>query len=286
MMHRSFTTLLLAALTSGLMTGQDAATYLDEYIAKVKPEKRAEFDAIGKKIAALNRRNKGDTWLASENLYGENNVVTFISLRGGFGDAGKAVDLFLGALSKPGGMTAAEKIMQDSNNTLISARSEMWRRRPDLGTNVPTSAADTAAVIGKARFLYMVTVRVRPGRVLEYEDQIKMVKAARAKAGPSQVWFVSQSVVGAQGIAFHITRPLASLGDLDSMETVAQVLGSSGYKQYQKGSAENTLSTEITIGRYLPELSNPPAEMAAVDPAFWNPKPMPAVKKGAAESTK
>ena len=91
------------------MTGQDAATYLDQYIVKVKPEKRAEFDAINKKMVALNRRNKGDTWLASENMYGEANVVAVVSLRSGFGDAQKAFDLFMGALSKPAGAAAAEK---------------------------------------------------------------------------------------------------------------------------------------------------------------------------------
>src|SRR5580704_7033915 len=73
MMRRSFAALFLATLGSGLMTGQDAATYLDQYIVKVKPEKRAEFDAINKKMVALNRRNKGDTWLATENTYGEAN---------------------------------------------------------------------------------------------------------------------------------------------------------------------------------------------------------------------
>jgi hypothetical protein len=285
MMPRSCTALFLAALTGGLMTGQDAPGYLDEFVAKVKPEKRAEFDAINKKVAALNRRNKGDAWLAAENIYGENNVVTFVSLRNGFGAAQKGTDLFMGALSKGGGMTAAEKILQDFNNTVISTRSEMRRRRPDLGTNVPASAADNAAVIGKARFLYMVTVRVRPGRVLEYEDQIKMVKNARARNGSKQTWFVSQSLVGLQGTSYYITSPLTALGDLDEMQRVAEVLGPSGYKQYQKASAENTLSTEISILRYLPELSNPPAEIAAVDPTFWNPKPMPAAKKSA-ESTK
>ena len=162
----------------------------------------------------------------------------------------------------------------------------MWRRRPDLSTNPPTSAADTATLIGKARFLYIVTVRVRPGRVLEYEDQIKMVKNARAKAGQNQTWLVSQSAVGAQGTSFHISRPLGSLGDIDGSPTLPEVLGPSGYKQYQKALAENTFSTEITVGRYLPELSNPPAELAAVDPAFWNPKAAPAAKKGTAESTK
>jgi hypothetical protein len=268
------------------MTGQDAATYLDEYICKVKPEKRAEFDAINKKVAALNRRNNGDTWLASENMYGEGNVVTFVSLRNGYGDAQKGFDLFMGALAKPGGKAAAEKMFQDFNNTLISARSEMRRRRPDLGTNVPSNAADTAGVIGKARFLYVVTVRVRPGRGLEFEDQIKMVRDARAKGGQKQTWFISQSVVGLQGTSYYITRPLGALGDIDGSPQLPQVLGANGYKQYQKGLAENTLSTEITIGRYLPELSNPPAEITAVDPAYWNPKPTPAAKKAAAESTK
>jgi hypothetical protein len=285
MIRRSTTVLFLATLTGGLMTGQDAPAYLDQFIAKVKPEKRAEFDAISKKMAALNRRNKGDTWVASENLYGEANVVAFVSLRSGFGDVQKAFDLFMGALAKPGGMAAAEKIMQDSNSPLVSARSELWRRRPDLSSNAPASPAEGSALIGKARFLYMVTVRVRPGRVLEYEDQIKMVRDARSRSGQQQTWLVSQSMVGEQGTAFHITRPIGSLGDLDgSAQMLAQVLGANGYKQYQKGLAENTFSTEITIQRFLPELSNPPAEIAAADPAFWNPKPAPAKK--AAEATK
>jgi hypothetical protein len=286
MMRKSFVALFLGTLASGMVRAQEAPTYLDEFIAKVKPEKRAEFDAINKRVAALNRRNKGDTWLASESMYGEENVVTFVSLRNGFGDAQKGSDLFMGALAKPGGMAATEKAMQDFNNTLLSARNEIWRRRPELGTNVPSSAADIAAVVGKARFLYMVTVRVRPGRVLEYEDQIKMVRDARARSGAQQTWLVSQSLVGEQGTSFHITRPLGSLGDIDSAPLLAQVLGPNGYKQYQKGLAENTFSTEITIGKYLPELSNPPDEIAAVDPAFWNPKPLPAAKKAAAESTK
>src|ERR1700730_13986199 len=92
MMRRSIKALFLATLASRMMTGQDVATYLDEYIVKVKPEKRVEFDAINKKMAAFNRTNKGDAWLAAENMYGENNVVTFVSLRSGFGDAQKAFD--------------------------------------------------------------------------------------------------------------------------------------------------------------------------------------------------
>jgi hypothetical protein len=284
MMRRSFAALFLITLTSGMLPGQDAATYLDEFIARVKPEKRAEFDAINKKMVALNRRNKGDTWLASENMYGEGNVITFVSLRNSLGDAEKGFDLFMGALAKPGGMAVAGKMYQDFNNTLVSSRSEIRRRRPDLGSNVPSSAAETSALLGKSRFLYMVTVRVRPGRAAEYEDQIKMVRDARAKGGNKSTWFVSQSVVGQPLGVYFITRPLASLADIDGAPALSQVLGDK-YKGYQKGIADNTFSTEISIMRYLPELSNPPAEVAAADPAFWNPKP-PAQAKKAADAPK
>ena len=132
-MRRSITALFLATLTGGLMTGQDAPTYLDQFIAKVKPEKRAEFDAISKKMAALNRRNKGDTWLASENMYGENNVVTFVSLRSGFGDIQKGFDLFMGALTKPVTLTAMATTKKF--DTTISADSgDLWAD-VTLGTN-------------------------------------------------------------------------------------------------------------------------------------------------------
>jgi hypothetical protein len=278
MMRRTFAALFLTALTSTMMTGQDAAAYLDEYIAKVKPEKRAEFDAINKKMTVLNRRNKGDNWLAAENMYGEGNVVTFISLRNTLADAEKGSDLFMGALAKAGGMAAAGKLFQDFNNTLVSSRVEIRRRRPDLGSNVPTSAAETATLLGKSRFLYMVTVRVRPGRALDYEDQIKAVREARAKAGDKSIWLVSQAVVGQPTGVYFITRPLTSLGDLDGGKALSQLLGDR-YKGYQKNIAENTFSTEISILRYLPDLSYPPAEIAAADPAFWNPKPSAPAKK-------
>jgi len=79
---------------------------------------------------------------------------------------------------------------------------------------------------------------------------------------------------------YFVTRPLASLAEADGNPPLSQLLGDK-YKGYQKGVADNTFSTEISIMRYLPELSNPPAEIAAADPAFWNPKPPVAAKKAA-----
>ena len=40
-----------------------------------------------------------------------------------------------------------------------------------------------------------------------------------------------------------------------------------------QGVAESVASIDIIIGRFLPELSNPPDEIVAVDPKFWRPAP-------------
>ena len=69
---------------------QQQEGYLDVYVARIKPEKRAEFDSVNKKMADANRRNKGDTWLALETAYGEQNTVTFVSNRRNYGEVEKA----------------------------------------------------------------------------------------------------------------------------------------------------------------------------------------------------
>src|SRR5262252_4024587 len=60
---------------------QNYEGYVDVLTCKVKPEKRSDFDAINKKMANTNRRYRGDTFLASQIEYGEQNTVIFTSVR-------------------------------------------------------------------------------------------------------------------------------------------------------------------------------------------------------------
>jgi hypothetical protein len=100
-------------LLTALAVGQSQEQYLDVYIAQVKPEKRADFDALSRKMVAANRQNKGDAWLTMETTYGRGDRVTFISTRNGYADAEQATGAFFGALQKTYGKAAAEKILQD-----------------------------------------------------------------------------------------------------------------------------------------------------------------------------
>ena len=91
MIRRALWGMALALALALSAAAQESDQYLDVFIAKAKPEKRAEFDAINKKIAEANRKNNGDTWIASETVYGEGNVVTFVSLRTSYADVEKEI---------------------------------------------------------------------------------------------------------------------------------------------------------------------------------------------------
>ncbi len=281
---------LLAALTAG----QAQEQYLDVYTVQVKPEKRADFDAISKKIAAANRQNKGDAWLTMETVYGQGDRVTFVSVRQGYGDVEKATGTFYEAMQKAYGKAGTDKMFQDFSQCLVSSRSEFRRRRMDLSSNPPADPAAMAKLLGQARWLRTTVVHVRPGQVAAYEALLKDVKAAREKASPPQTVLVSQAVAGQEGTVFYVTTLQNSLGGFDTFPSIQQTLGDEGYARFLKANADLVAGTETVINRFLPELSNAPEEVAAIAPDYWTPKPVVAAKAktakqgvvNAAETTK
>jgi len=253
--------------------GQNPEGYLDVYIAKVKPEKRSQFNAVSKKMAEINRRNNGDHWLAAESMYGEMNTIYFTSQRRSYADVEKSFDAFMGAMAKPAGAAGAAQIFQDFNNTIISSRAELRRRRFDLSSTAAADAASVTKLVAQSRFVRTTMVRVRPGRLGDYQEQLRVIKAAQDRSGAPHALLVSQSLDGTPGTVFYVSRLGKSLADFDAVQPLAQILGQDGFQKYVRTLAEAVLSTETIINRYLPELSNPTPEMVSANPDFWKPKP-------------
>ena len=261
--------------------------YLDVNIDRVKPDKRAEFDAVCKKMTDANRKNNGDTWVTMETTYGENNVVTFISVRASYAEAEKGFNAFYAALVKSYGEAGAAKLWQEYENTLASSRAEIRRRRWDLSSNVSSDAAAGAKMIGEARWLRTVRVRVKPGQGPKYEEFLMSLKAAEEKSSEKNTLLVSQAVSGTEGNVFYITRLGKSLGDFDGGSSLKDLLGDEGFQNYLKVSAEAVQGSETAINHFLPEISNAPAAYAAASPDFWTPKPKAVAKsKPKAEGAK
>lgn len=287
-MNRWVTRLLtccLVVLLFGTIMAAETQDYLDAFVVQVKPEKRAQFDAISKRIAEANRGNNGDQWIAMETMYGEGNVVTFISTRKGYGDIEKAMGAFMGAMSKAYGQAGTQKMFEEFSSCLVGSRSEVRLRRWDLSSNVP-SDKDLSKIVGNGRYLRTTMVRVRPGRIADFEALAKETKAAREKNAPDEIVLFSQAVAGQDGTVFYVTQIKPSLAAFDDVPMTSKLLGEEGYQKWLKTNAEIVETTRTVINRYLPDLSNVPTQVASVAPDFWSPKPAVAAGKQAPKGKK
>jgi hypothetical protein len=277
--------LTLTLLVAAAAAAQPAATgYLDVYSVKVKPDKRAQFDGFAKKWAVANRQHQGDNWIAYQVEYGEQNTLYFVGIRANYAAVDEGHAAFMNALKSSYG-AGMEKLLADGDSCLISSRSEIRTRRPDLSANLPADNAALSAIVGKSRFLRIVIVRIRPGRAPEWEGQVRAIKQASERQTGGNVSTVSQSSVGQTLGTYYLTGFGASIPDLAPPKPLPELLGARGYEVFTKVTADAVLGTEIIFGRWLPELSNPPAEIASADPVFWNPKPPPP-PKGKTEAKK
>lgn len=274
MKHRAMWTAIAVILLAAFVLAQAPDQYLDVYTVQVKPEKRADFDAISKKMVAANRQNKGDEWLAMETVYGPMNRVTLVSMRGSYADTEKGGDAFDAAIQKSLGKAAAEKLFQDFSQCLVSARSELRKRRWDLSSNAPADPAAAAKLLGESRWLRTAIVHVKPGQSPAIEELLKEIKAAREKTSPDVTTLVSQTVAGQEGTIYYVTTFAKSMAGFDSIPSLQKILGEEGYAHFLKTGSEAIENTETVINHFLPELSNPPADVVAVAPDYWNPKPI------------
>jgi hypothetical protein len=272
--------ILLAAPAALWAQGQ----YLDVYIAKVKPEKSADFEAIAKRIADAERRNNGDPAIALVPVYGDNTTYIFISHRQDYADIDKGGDVFMSALHKALGKPGTDKLMQDLNNCLVSSRSEVRMRRPDLSSKVPGDPQAFAKLIGESRVLRTIAVHTRPGHGGEFEALLKEVNAKAEHIASTQTLLVSQVVEGGED-TYYLTFLRSSLGGFDKNPTLMDILGEEGLAKFEKRIAESVAGVSSAIYRFSAEMSNPPKDIAEAASDFWNPKPMMASAKAKPQTT-
>jgi hypothetical protein len=246
--------------------------YLDVYIAKAKPEKATDLEAIARRMADANRRNNGDHVIAMETLYGDRYTYVFVTQRQDYAAVDKGGDAFMAALNKALGKQGAEKLLADWNNCLVSSHSELRLRRPDLSTKMPKDPQSFAKLVGESRVLRTISVRVRPGHVADFEALLKDVNAHADRNPDTRPVLISQVVEGSHGDMFYITFLRGSLAGMDKEPTLKDILGEEGLAKFAKGIGETAAGSESTIYRFRPDMSYPPQEISDVAADFWQPK--------------
>lgn len=248
--------------------------YLDVYIAKLKPEKSGEAEAIAKKITDANRHNNGDRVVVEQPVYGDPYTLIFITQRENYADVDKGNDAFMASINKAFGKEGSQKVFNDWNNCLVSARTQLRVRRPDLSSKMPATPEAFAQLVGESRVLRTFVFRVRPGHASEFEAMIKGINARADKMPDTQPVLVSQVVEGENDGAYYITFLRKSLAGFDKEVMLPDILGKEGMEKFEKSMADVEQHTESALYRFRPDLSWPPDAVAQASADFWNPKPM------------
>ena len=259
-------------------------SYLDVYIAKLKPEKAAEAEAIAKKITDANRQNNGDRVIVEQPVYGDPYTLIFLTQRESYADVDKGNDAFMASLNKAFGKEGSQKIFNDWNNCLVSARTQLRMRRPDLSSKMPADAQAFAQFVGQSRVLRTFVFHARPGRSSEFEGLIKEINARAAKMPDTQPVFVSQVVEGENDGAYYISFLRKSLAGFDKEVMLPDILGKEGMEKFAKTMADVEQHTESALYRFRPDLSWPPDAIAEASADYWNPKPVMAMAKPKAKT--
>jgi len=74
-------------------------------------------------------------------------------------------------------------------------------------------------------YLQVLTVRVKPSGVGDYEDYVKKIVAGLGKAGSPQLVFGYQPIMGAPGYTYDFVLPFSTWGQWDAYPAIPQILG-------------------------------------------------------------
>ena len=227
----------------------------------------AEFVGIFNKLQTPNHR------IALVPVAGSENEVIYITGAANFAELEgiqKATD---GKMDGAGGMMKADLDRLDKEaGSLHNGMRDMFAvLRPELSYNPGVD-------IAKMRYFAITTVRVRPGQEEQYTNYINdIVKVARDKAKAELHVAAFQVIAGAPGTTFMFFRPMKSLAeyDLRIAPRVRAAMSEDQQKKADKIISESVMVSESNVYAFNPRMSYVSNEMAAGDPSFWNPKPIP-----------
>jgi len=182
-------------------------------------------------------------------------------------------------LSDPGTALAAvnDKFSAGDAEYTSGGRSIVAVYREDLSYN-------PVAKIGEMRYFRVRTTRVRPGQGAAFADLLKLVNAARTKAGiTDEHTAVYQVVSGAPNGTFLSFNPIKSAAELDAPPNQAyrDALGDAGRAKINELVGKAIGGSDDTLFAFNPSMSNPSPAMVADDPGFWKPKATMAKKTAA-----
>ncbi len=203
---------------------------------------------------------------------GSENEVVYITGCDSFKDLEDILNGTDKMMSAASGGTKAELDRLNKEAPLLHAamRDMFAAFRPELSFNPGVD-------VRTMRYFSITTVRVRPGHDAQYADYItKLVNVARQKAKLDSLHIAAFQVVsGSQAGTYMFFRPMKSLAEFDENTGMKMraAMSDDMKKDVDKTAGDAIMSSETSTYWMTPAMSYVTKDMAAGDPAFWNPKP-------------
>ncbi|MBV9183844.1 MAG: hypothetical protein JO356_21275 [Acidobacteria bacterium] len=141
--------------------------------------------------------------------------------------------------------------------------------------------------IAHMRYFEISLYRVRPGHRAQWNELVKLVKAAYEKV-PDTHWAMYEAVFGQEDVTYVVIIPRKSASEIDQSmmneKQFVEAMGEDGMKKLVELESGAVEFTQSNLFQFRPAMSYPRDEWVKADPEFWKiqaPKPVKAEEKPA-----
>jgi hypothetical protein len=129
--------------------------------------------------------------------------------------------------------------------------------------------------IAHMRYFEISLYRVKAGHSHEWEELVKLVKAAYEKV-PGVHWAMYQAMYGQEGTTYAVFVPMKSLAEVDENmqkdKQFAEAMGEDGMKRLGELESSAVEFNQTNLFQFNAAMSYPREEWIKADPDFWKPK--------------
>jgi hypothetical protein len=243
-------------------------------IADVKPGKMETYTSTIRQIRSSADTNKAVTrWVAASPIVGNTNEVSFVS----FFDNYAAIEEHQSGLEKAVWLARTANADHDRN----TADSSKGMRRTIAELRPSYSYRLERLDLANARRWKVTVMQFRPGFAGDYLDALKEGVEAHKRANIDEHWATYQVTAGAPDDTYYLVESLNSFAELDRDlgEAHKDAISTSLRQRIMAAIRNGVVHMETQIYSVNPELSRPPEQFIAANPALWTIKEQPVLAK-------
>jgi hypothetical protein len=245
---------------------------------EIKPGKMPAHNRHSESFARIFAKLKTPNYrIALVPVAGSENEVIYITALQTFAEMEKMnrdTDKEMAAAASGGMKSELDRLDKEAPDLHAGMRDMFTLYRPEL-------SYQPGVDVRQMRYFAVTTVRVRPGQEDQYSEYVRtLLNVVRDKAKAELHIAAFQVIAGSPTTTYMFFRPMKSLADYDLRinTRVREVMSDDQKKKADKMLSESVLFNETSVYAFAPQMSYVPADFAAGDPTFWNPKPAVAAK--------